>query len=524
MADKPELRSARNKRYYEKQKAAREAAQSAPRPAMKISDMAVERSRRDPKIKEFRPFEPYKPMKGVIGSSPMAMDEAPMQWAQSSMFGMGLDSQTFMGYPELSLLAQRPEYRVMSETFATEMTRKWIKFTTIGDDDKSDKIAKIEAELDRLSARDAFRELAEQDGFFGRAHLYLDFGTTDDAPELQKPIGDGSNRVSLAKVKQGSLERINTVEAVWCYPANYNSTDPLKPNWYRPDAWFVQGKQIHASRFLTFVGREVPDLLKPAYAFGGLSLSQMAKPYVENWLSTRQAVNDIIRAFSVFVLKTNMQDILQGGGDESFYKRLDIFNGTRDNRGVLALDKETEEFQNVSASLAGLDLLQAQAQEHMASVSQLPLVKLTGISPSGLNASSDGELRCFNDNVHAKQEAFFRPNLTRLLGFVQLSLFGEVDPAIGFEFEPLYELSEKEAAEVRKIDAEAGQIHVDTGVISPEEERRRIANSDATPYQGLDPDDAPDLSEEEDDGLEPKGGEVAKDALNLMFDASSGGA
>ncbi|WP_198327721.1 hypothetical protein [Mesorhizobium sp. WSM1497] len=36
--------------------------------------------------------------------------------------------------------------------------------------------------------------------------------------------------------------------------------------------------------------------MKPTYSFGGLSLSQMVKPYVDNWLETRQSVNDIISA------------------------------------------------------------------------------------------------------------------------------------------------------------------------------------------------------------------------------------
>ena len=35
------------------------------------------------------------------------------------------------------------------------------------------------------------------------------------------------------------------------------------------------GRQVHTSRILTFIGRPVPDLLKPAYSFGGLSLVQL---------------------------------------------------------------------------------------------------------------------------------------------------------------------------------------------------------------------------------------------------------
>jgi hypothetical protein len=46
-------------------------------------------------------------------------------------------------------------------------------------------------------------------------------------------------------------------------------------------------REVHRSRLLTFIGRELPDILKPAYAFGGLSMSQMLKPYVDNRLRSR---------------------------------------------------------------------------------------------------------------------------------------------------------------------------------------------------------------------------------------------
>ena len=86
-------------------------------------------------------------------------------------------------------------------------------------------------------------------------------------------------------------------------------------DWYKPSNWFVMGKGISATRLLTFVGREVPDILKPAYSFGGLALSQMCRPYVENWINTRQAVADIVKAYSIFVLSTKMTDALAEQGD-----------------------------------------------------------------------------------------------------------------------------------------------------------------------------------------------------------------
>lgn len=430
----------------------------------------------------------------------------------------------FLGYPYLAELAQRPEYRRMVEIMAQEMTRKWIRITSAddGDDDKanddarSDKIAKIVEEMDRLNVREVFKTIAEHDGFYGRAHLYIDTGDSDDPDELKTPLGNGDDAISKAKVtKKKPIMAIRAIEAVWTYPTNYNSNDPLKADWYNPDMWFVMGKQVHVSRLLPFIGRPVPDLLKPAYSFGGLALTQMAKPYVDNWLQTRQSINDLLSAFSVMVLSTNMSSVLQGGGMEAEMARAAIFNNLRNNRGVFMIDKNEEEFKNVNAPISGLEGLQAQSQEHMSAVCGVPLVKLLGITPTGLNSSSEGEIRVFYDSVNALQEAFFRDNLTKVLNFIQLSLFNEVDPAIVFKFEPLMSMDDKQIAEARKMDAETAQILIDSGVISPDEERKRLASDPDTPYHtlGTDEEDTPDLIEEEAEGLVPKGGGTATKQL-----------
>lgn len=496
------------------------------------ADASLERKERAPGyISAAQMFQPYKPAPGVLPEG-IAMDSAPpagipAAWAQQSYESMAAEGLTFMGYPYLAELAQRPEYRVITETIAKEMTRRWIVLKAASQDkSKQDNINEITKEFRRLKVRNLFRRAAEIDGFFGRAHLFIDYGDDPDSQELNTTIGDGWNAASIAKVAHKKIKKLRLIEPMWTFPAEFGATDPLQDAWYDPKAWYVMGRRIDASRLLTFIGREVPDLLKPVYAFGGLSLSQMAKPYVDNWLRTRQSVADLIRNFSTSVLKTNMADVLTGGPSTNIYNRAALFAKNRDNQGVMLLDKDSEDFVNVSAPLSGLDKLQAQAQEHMASVSQLPLVKLTGISPSGLNASGDTEIEVHGDEIHAKQEAMFLDPLQKLLGLVQLSLFGEVDTDIVAEFVPLEELSEKERAEQRKMEADTDVELIDAGVLMPEESRARIAADPSSPYPGL-ADKESTLSDEQfaeglrqvfaPNGSEPDGGGALVSGLQEVF-------
>ncbi|MGC9868528.1 anti-CBASS protein Acb1 family protein, partial [Escherichia coli] len=105
-------------------------------------------------------------------------------------------------------------------------------------------------------------------------------------------------------------------------------------------------------------------------------------------------------------------------------------------RGLLMLDKTNEEFFQFNTPLSGLDTLQAQAQEHMFFVSAIPSVKFAGLSPTGLNASSEGEIRVFYDTIAALATRLLKKPLKKVLDIIQLSEFGDIDPDITFEFEP----------------------------------------------------------------------------------------
>lgn len=424
----------------------------------------------------------------------LAMDEAmePVYaYVSEAYAGMG-----FIGYPYLAELSQRPEYRKMSDVIAKEMTRKWIKLEVKDEDDKSDKLEVIEKAMRRHRLRAKFRLAALQDGLFGRSQIYIDVKTPSGMLAWADPDELKSILVkSPAKIAKGSLVGFKVIDPVWTTPYLYNSDNPMRPDFYKPTSWFVLGRQVHSSRLLNIVSREVPDLLKPSYNFGGMSMTQLAIPYVNNWLKTRQAVANLIDGFSVPLFSTNMASILGGDPGTDVFGRVDLFNRMRTNRGAWAIDKESEDFRFENVPLSGLDALQNQSLEQLSVVSGIPLVKLMGISPSGLNATADGEIRVFYDDMHSAQEAVFRDPLQTCLEMIQLSEFGEIDPDITFSFVPLWQMSEKELAEVRKLDAETGAVLIESGAISPQEERERVAADETNGYHSL------DLADDDADGV-----------------------
>ena len=460
----------------------------------RVTEAMLARASAPRRVSRSRPFEMasrHHPP-GVRGQTArdavIAQDESiseTLAWA-SGFPGVGISGQRFLGYPVLSELAQLPEYRRLAETIASEMTREWIEFKSTGDDDKTDKLKVLVGAVRYYKLQEHFCRIATHDALFGCGHLYVDTGDGDRPQELLTSIGNGRDKISNAKIGKGKLKAFRPVEPIWVYPGTYNAFDPLSENWYRPETWFVMAKQVHRTRLLTIVAREVPDILKPVYFFGGISLTQLVQPYVEKFRRDAMSISSLIEAFSIMVLSTNLGASLQLDGDEIF-KRADLFTRMRDNLGLMLIDAQAEEkLENVSAPLGSLDRLQAQSQEHICSASGQPLIKVTGLTPTGLNASSEGEIRSFYDHVHASQEYIFREPLTNCIGLIQLSEFGEIDPEITFDFKPLWQLDEAAKAAVQKTKADVHDIYLTAGVISAEEARTAIASDVESPYQGLD--------------------------------------
>jgi len=428
-----------------------------------------------PRAPAFVPDAASMAMDGAASSPSMSIASI-YSWAVAGAFSEGLG---FLGYPYLAELTQRPEYRRISEIYAAEATRKGVKFS--GDEKRIDA---IEKRMKELKVWSVLREVVEHDGFFGRGQIYIDVGddasTAQGKAELQKPFS------AKAKIKPGGLIGFRTVEAFWSYPGPYESNNPLHPDFYKPQYWYVMANLVDSSRLLTIIGRQMPDILKPSYAFGGLSLSQMSKPYVDNWLRARQSVSDLVHSFSTMVLKTNMGTVLQGKSAANLFKRAALFNDSRDNKGLMLLDKDAEELENVSTPLGTLDKLLAQSQEQIASVTGIPLVILLGVTPSGLNASSDGEVRSFYAMVKAYQERVLRDPLSTMVDLIQLDLDGQIDPKITYDFIDLWEMDEKDKAAIRKSDADMDVAYVGGGIVTNEEVRDRIVQDEDSPYFGID--------------------------------------
>jgi phage-related protein (TIGR01555 family) len=383
----------------------------------------------------------------------------------------------FIGYPRLAQLSQSSEYRSVVETTAEEMTREWGEVKG----DEENLVKKIEDELKRLNVRDLMRKHIENDMTFGRSQIFIRIKGQEnnvDLPLLLTPAG----------VPVGSLDGLKVIEPIWTTPTMYNANDPTGDDFYVPEKWSVLGKETHADRLLTLIMRPVPDMMKPAYNFSGISMCQLMIPYVQRFHRTVDSVSDLVHTYSMTGLSTNMEGVLSGnaGGVASMITRVKLFAKMRDNQNIMMVNKDTEEFFQLNTPLTTLDALQDQAHKMLCTPSKTPQVKLLGLVEGGLSSSQDGEIRVYYDHISALQEAHLLPQMEVILKLIMLNLSGKIDESIVFKFKSLYQLSSKEQAEVNEIKARTAQTLIDGGIIDGEEARTTLQQDEDNDYQHID--------------------------------------
>lgn len=434
----------------------------------------------------FAVFERYEPLPGVIPKekleATLAMDSTPYDVLNS--MSIGNEYSGFRGYPILATMSQQVEYANMHAIMADEMTRNWIEVKSNKEGDPDIKV--IDLALTKYDVKRLIHEAVRQDSEYGVAHIFIDVGA--DEIENEMPLF-----LDPRKITKGSLKGFRCVDPNWVYPAMYNSSKPLRADFYKPQAWFVMGDTVHESRFIDIVSRPVPDILKPSYNFGGLSLTQLMEEYVVDWRDAKKNVIKILKTLRMRGLKTDMDARLEVPGE--FDKRIKMFTKYQDNFGLWAYDLD-EDLTHQQTSLSELSNLLSNYQEQLCIPSRATNLKVFGNAPAGLNASGDAELETWHETISGSQELDYRRAIENIFKIIQLSEFGELKPDLYFEFRPLDEVSDEDRATTNKTRVDTIVAASDGMLVSSEEARDALKSIEGAGFENLKGDYE---AEEEDD-------------------------
>lgn len=416
------------------------------------------------------------------------MDSYVSYFQNSQQFMQYYAQNRFMGYAFLSYLAQDAMISRGVHTLADEMTREWGELST-KEKENENIVQAVLDEMERLETQNKFKDASIKTGFFGGCLVFLDVREDPNVPlediELEKPLfKEGMDDFNKSKLSGKHLVGLRVIEPINLAPGVYNSIDPTAADFFEPEHFYVLGRKIHKSRFLYFADNIPPQVLKPVYLFFGIPLAQLAFTYVQDFYKAKDVCTRILQKFSCSAISTDIEKLIYANGKNAVKDRISTIAKYRDNDSILVLDKENEEFSQTNTPLAGLKEMWYASLELIPMIFGIPATKLLEISPSGFNSTGEFEMRNFYDSVHTKQSNVFDAPLKRLLEIICYTKGLDPDK-LAWSWKSLFKMSDKETAEVNRMEADTAQIYYNMGVVGNDDIAKRLINDKDSGYNNI---------------------------------------
>lgn len=243
------------------------------------------------------------------------------------------------------------------------------------------------------------------------------------------------------------------------YPKYYTVTDPAGGG----------SVKIHHSRVIRFTGNTLPLWEEIAEMQWGASVVESVFDELRKRDNVSWNIAQLTFMANIRVLK--MQDLgqlLAATDNESqaeLLRTLEAQNMLLNNMGMQVMDAadglETHQY-----TFGGLADCYQQFIMDISGAAEIPVTRLFGRSPSGLNATGESDLQNYYDMIAEKQESYLRPILNKVLPPFIISTLGSLPDDFDFEFDPVAEPSDKERADLAKCGTDNVVAAYNAGLIS----------------------------------------------------------
>lgn len=386
---------------------------------------------------------------------------------------------------------------------AGDMTRAWRDWKA-----DAKQIETIDNEEKRLGYQAKVKRAMVKARLFGGAGIFI--GTGD--PDLSLPLDPNRikrNGIRYLTVLSSNELRIAEVEWDGTSP-NYGL-----PKYYTMGTSVLGGSliNIHPSRVIRFVGDENPEPrqfgMPMADAYGwGMPVLQSVYDAMSQTDSAFANIASLLFEANVDVF--GLPNLIEQVSNEEYRKLLtDRFLLAATNKAInrsLVRDS-AETYERKQVQFASVPELMDKFMLYISGAADIPAVRLFGMSPAGMSATGESDLRNYYDRISSDQATELTPRLKDADDMIIRSALGDRPAEITYQWAPLWQQSEKERAEIGKFDAETVEIIQRTGLIPSEALAEALVNqlTEHSVYPGLDQmvDDLPPIDFDQLDNPEP---------------------
>ena len=396
-------------------------------------------------------------------------------------------SKGFMGYQCYSILGQNKwisKALCMPVVDALRPGFNFIKEEQEKLDDPDDNTEEIIKLFDKASEKMNFAKQLEKWMIDSRQ-----FGVAYALPIIEDPEWDLSQPFNIDGVKKGTYKGIKVIDPFWMRPAltSKSAYDVSSMDFFVPDFYIIGNNQaIHKSHVIKIVYKEVPDILKPTYYYGGMSLTQMIYEQVFLAEQTSKEAPKLVQNKRLLIMSGSMDEAIRN--TPRFEDKLKALLEARNNYGVYLTDIN-QTVQQIETSLMEFPELISTQYLLIAGIAEIPYTKFLGTTPKGFNATGEYEMKSYIQMLKSIQEKFM-PLIRRHIDLLSMSLYGKKQD-ITFKFNEIDMPTEQENAQVNAVQTQTLNSLLESGIVSSEEARKWLKMDENSGFGWID-DELPD--------------------------------
>jgi hypothetical protein len=374
----------------------------------------------------------------------------------SARLGFGAGSQQDAARYQLDFISRNPytleaAYRSnwlcgkVIDAYAQDMTRAGIEM--LSDEIAPGDDAKLHKALGRMGIWQELTDGIKWGRLYGGGIVVL----LVDGQKLDTPL-------RLDTIGKGQFKGLVALDRWQVSPTLFDLVTEYGPNLGQPKYYDVSAaakalrfERIHHSRVIRIDGVDLPYRQALSENGWGQSVLERLWDRVVAFDSTSEGAAQLVYKAHLRTLKIKgLRDIIALGGKafEGLVKQIDAIRQYQNSEGLTLLDN-TDEFETHTYTFAGLDDLLLQFGQQLSGATGIPLVRLFGQSPAGLNSTGESDLRTYYDNIAQEQDQKLRAGVGKILELVHRSELGAPLPdGFDFNFVPLWQMTQEQKAKL----------------------------------------------------------------------------
>lgn len=313
---------------------------------------------------------------------------------------------------------------------------------------------RLNAELIRFGARDAIGMADTWGRLYGRGAILLGI---EGAGMPEQPVTPGRGKLKwilvLDKRDFSPMDVDTTTNAVQTWVINSGSGNGIS--------------KVHTTRLILFGGAMTNARARLRMQYSDFSVLQTCIDQIRDlatvWGSSVSLVSDASQA--VYKIK-GFFDMLTQGNVDALMLRFGLIDAARSSVKAILLDAEDEDFERKPTQLTGVPELNEVGFKRLAASARMPVTVLMGMSPAGLNATGDNDIRSWYSEVDTHRVEI-EPQVNTLINLIAVA--AGLSPGWEVEWPSQWSMTPNEEAEFRKLVVETDSIQIADGILIAEE-------------------------------------------------------